>query len=45
MVAGTLVYNEIVIIRFWGFDKNTKAERAKREGGNEGGVKRSHAHY
>jgi hypothetical protein len=31
LVAGTLVYNEIVIIPWMGFDKNTKIARAKRE--------------
>jgi hypothetical protein len=30
LVFGTLVYNEIVILPFWGFDKNTKSERDKR---------------
>jgi multidrug transporter EmrE-like cation transporter len=25
LVCGTLVYNEIVVIRFYGFDQNTKA--------------------
>ena len=30
LVAGTLVYNEIVVVRFWGFDKNTKIAREKR---------------
>ena len=31
LVFGTLVYNEIIVLRFWGFDYNTKTERAKRE--------------
>jgi hypothetical protein len=44
LVFGTLVYNEILIIRFWGFDYNTKSERAKREMA-AGGLKKSAAHY
>ncbi len=31
LVCGTLVYNEIVIIRYFGFDTNTKVEREKRK--------------
>jgi hypothetical protein len=31
LVLGTLVYNEILVIPFFGFDYNTKAKRAKRE--------------
>jgi hypothetical protein len=31
LVSGTLVYNEIVVIHYWGFDQNTKAAIAKRE--------------
>ena len=31
LVCGTLVYNEIVVIRYMGFDLNTKAALAKRE--------------
>ena len=31
LVAGTLVYNEIVIIPWMGFNKNTRSARAKRE--------------
>jgi hypothetical protein len=31
LVAGTLVYNEIVVVPWFGFDQNTKAARAKRE--------------
>lgn len=30
LVFGTLVYNEILVLPFWGFDKNTKAAIAKR---------------
>lgn len=36
LVAGTLVYNEIIIIHFWGFDENTKEAIKKRE--KEGGL-------
>ena len=31
LVCGTLVYNEIVVIPYYGFDQNTKAAIAKRE--------------
>ena len=31
LVIGTLVYNEIVVVPFFGFDQNTKAARAQRE--------------
>jgi drug/metabolite transporter (DMT)-like permease len=31
LVFGTLVYNEIVVLPFWGFDYNTRDNRAKRE--------------
>lgn len=31
LVTGTLVYNEIVVVPFWGLDQNTKAARAARE--------------
>lgn len=31
LVAGTLVYNEIVVVPFWGFDKNTRAALEKRK--------------
>jgi hypothetical protein len=31
LVCGTLVYNEIVVVKFWGFDENTKAAIALRE--------------
>jgi hypothetical protein len=30
LVIGTLVYNEILILPFWGFDKNTKIAHAKK---------------
>lgn len=36
LVFGTLVFNEIVVLRFWGFDENTKEAIAKRE--RKGGV-------
>ena len=42
LVAGTLVYNEIVIIPWMGFDKNTKAARAKREKEEKMGGSGSH---
>jgi len=31
LVIGTLVYNEIIVIHKWGFDKNTKAALAKKQ--------------
>ena len=31
LVTGTLVYNEIIVLPFWGLDQNTKAARAARE--------------
>lgn len=31
LVCGTLVYNEIVVIPYFGFNQNTKAARARRE--------------
>lgn len=30
LVLGTLVYNEIIVLPFWGFDKNTKAAIQRR---------------
>lgn len=36
LVFGTLIYNEILILPFWGFDKNTKREQKKREEENKG---------
>lgn len=36
LVCGTLVYNEIVVIPYLGFDKNTKAAREKRSKRAEG---------
>jgi hypothetical protein len=35
LVFGTLVYNEILILPFWGFDQNTKAAIQKRKEENE----------
>lgn len=34
-MAGTLVYNEIVVIPYFGFDKNTKAAREKAQNGRK----------
>ena len=34
LVFGTLVYNEILVLPFWGLNKNTKEERAKRATGD-----------
>jgi hypothetical protein len=31
LVAGTLVYNEIVVIPYWGFDRYTKDALAKKK--------------
>lgn len=31
LVFGTLVYNEILVVPYFGFDQNTKAARARRE--------------
>jgi drug/metabolite transporter (DMT)-like permease len=31
LVLGTLVYNEIIVLHTWGFDKNTKAALAKKQ--------------
>lgn len=36
LVFGTLVFNEIVVLEFWGFDENTAAAIAKRK--RKGGV-------
>ena len=36
MVFGTLVYNEILILPFWGFDKNTKRALKQREDEHRG---------
>jgi hypothetical protein len=33
---GTLVYNEILVIPFWGFDKNTKVAIEKRKKEEQG---------
>lgn len=43
LLTGTLVFNEIVVIPFWGMDKDTKVNRAKRdqEGLLAGGAKKS----
>jgi len=43
LVSGTLLYNEIVVLPFLGFDQNTKEKIAEREGGN--GSKRKDAAY
>lgn len=32
LVMGTLLYNEIVIVKFWGFDQYTKIALAKKAG-------------
>jgi len=32
LVAGTLIYNEIVVLPFWGFDQNTKEKKEARAG-------------
>ena len=32
LVLGTLIYNEILILPFWGFDKNTKVAKEERLG-------------
>ena len=32
LVFGTLLYNEILVLPMWGFDKNTKVAKAAREG-------------
>ena len=29
---GTLLYNEIIVLPFWGLDQNTKEKRAERDG-------------
>merc|ERR1712226_1207421 len=34
LTFGTLLYNEIIVIRIWGFDENTKEAKAAREAGN-----------
>jgi hypothetical protein len=38
LVLGTLVYNEILVIPFWKFDKNTKVavEKRRREHAGKG---------
>ena len=43
LVFGTLLYNEIIVLPFLGFDQNTKEAIAKREGGS--GSKRTDAAY
>ena len=37
LVAGTLVYNEIIVIPYFGFDQNTKAAREKAQSGRKFG--------
>ena len=37
LVIGTLVYNEILVIPYFGFDKNVKANREKRSKRAEAG--------
>lgn len=32
LACGTLLYNEIVVIPYWGFNENTKEAIAKRKG-------------
>jgi len=32
LVAGTLLYNEIVVFPYWGFDEYTKEALAKKKG-------------
>ena len=43
LVFGTLLYNEIIILPFMGFDENTKEKIAAREGGN--GARAKDANY
>lgn len=31
MACGTLLYNEIIVIKYWGFDQNTKAAIKERK--------------
>ena len=38
LVIGTLVYNEILVIPYFGFDKNVKAKREKRSKRSEFGA-------
>jgi len=33
LVFGTLTYNEIIVLPFWGLDQNTKEKLEQREGG------------
>ena len=40
MVIGTLVYNEIVVIPFFGFDKNTKSAIEKRKVNPKGSMRK-----
>jgi hypothetical protein len=32
LVLGTLIYNEVLVLPFWGFNLNTKEEKEKRGG-------------
>jgi hypothetical protein len=43
LVTGTLVYNEIIVLPFWGLDKETKTARAAREAEQEGLIPGGHA--
>ena len=43
LVTGTLVYNEIVVLPFWGLDKDTKSARAARELEKDGLLPGGHA--
>ena len=43
LVCGTLLYNEIIVLHFMGFDENTKEAIAAREGGD--GEKKTDANY
>lgn len=38
VLTGTLIYNEILIVPFWGFDENTKEAKAKRARENPEGL-------
>lgn len=43
LTFGTLLYNEIIVIRIWGYDQNTKEAKAAREAGN--GAEKTDAAY
>ena len=38
LVFGTLVFNEILVLPFLGFDQNTKTALARKKGGEEKGL-------